>query len=242
MNQKRADYFRQIVKKNYQEIAPEFAATRNRPLWPKLQEIIETMALQGDLLDVGCGNGRLLDLIANQQISAYTGLDISGHLLRLAAQKYNHSYNNIQINWIEGDLLEEPSQHQFANICCIATLHHIPSAKYRQLAVNHLAGWLKPGGYLIISVWDLWHQPRYWLKLIKSYGQACLGQCEPGDIFFNWGQQDGNGHRRYYHALTKKELIATITKSGLRIIHYDNDNLNHYIVAQKLPINGDLSI
>jgi 2-polyprenyl-3-methyl-5-hydroxy-6-metoxy-1,4-benzoquinol methylase len=199
------------------------------------------MTLQGDLLDVGCGNGRLLDLIANQPINAYTGLDISNHLLKLAAQKYNNSYN-IKINWIEGDLLEEPLQHQFDNVCCIATLHHIPSAKYRQLAVNRLAGWLKPGGYLIISIWDLWHQPQYWLKLIKSYGQSCLRQCEPGDIFLNWGQQDGPGRRRYYHALTKKELVTAVAKSGLRIIHYDNDGLNHYIVAQKLPINGDLSV
>jgi hypothetical protein len=58
-----------------------------------------------------------------------------------------------------------------------------------------------------------------------------------GDIIFYWHNNSLPGHRRYYHAFTKQELRRLISSTGLKIISYDNDKHNHYLVAQK-PIDN----
>ena len=40
-----------------------------------------------DLLDVGCGTGFLLDLLAKQRAAHYAGLDLSPEMIRMARQK-----------------------------------------------------------------------------------------------------------------------------------------------------------
>ncbi len=236
MKPARVEQLKKIVADNYQEIAKQFSATRQKPLWPRLRQILRQLPISGRLLDIGCGNGRLLEELKKRPVDCYVGLDSSTELLKIAAQRYPQSGWPFPINWQPGDLLETPTE-QFDFVCCIAALHHLPGRANRQLAAKNLCCWLKPGGYLIISVWDLWHQPRYWLRLLASLWLSLTGQLDYGDLLLNWGQQKAPGRQRYYHAFTKKELIGLVTNTSLDIIDYQQDGLNLYLIARQ-PIKN----
>ena len=45
----------------YEKIAPHFSNTRYKP-WPKVQAYLESLAPGSLNLDVGCGNGKYLDI------------------------------------------------------------------------------------------------------------------------------------------------------------------------------------
>jgi len=233
MNQQRIDQLKKIVADNYQQIADQFAVTRQKPFWPELRQIIRHLPISGNLLDIGCGNGRLLEELKKRPLNNYTGLDLSSQLLAIAARQYPAGSCPFTVTWQLGDLLDKPTGQQFDFVCCIAALHHIPGKNNRQLAAKNLAAWLKPGGYLIISVWDLWRQPKYWLKLFASLALTLTGQLDSGDLLFNWGQQKKPGSQRYYHAFTGHELKKLFFTTGLQLIDYRRDGLNHYLVARQ---------
>ena len=233
MKQSRINQLKQIVADNYQEIAEQFSSTRQKPLWPELRQIIGQLPISGDLLDIGCGNGRLLTELKKRPLTSYVGLDASSKLLALAAQQYSANSWPFPIEWRSGDLLDQPTNQRFDTVCCIAALHHLPGKNYRQLAAQNLATWLKPGGYLVVSVWSLWRQPKYWSKLLASLCLSLVGRLEPGDLLFNWGKQKTSGRQRYYHAFSSRELKKLITNTGLNIVDYQHDGLNYYLVACK---------
>jgi 2-polyprenyl-3-methyl-5-hydroxy-6-metoxy-1,4-benzoquinol methylase len=233
MNQQRYDQLRKIVYDNYQHIADQFSMTRHKPFWPKLRQIIRELPIGGDLLDVGCGNGRLLEELKKRPINSYTGLDLSTNLLNIAMRRYPAASCPFTTIWKMGDLLDTPIDQRFDFIFCLATLHHLPGKDYRQQAVKNLTTWLKPGGYLIISVWNLWPQPRYWPKLIAGLGLALVGRLGYGDLLFNWGKQKKPGSQRYYHAFTTTELKKLITSTELQITAYYREDANYYLVARQ---------
>jgi len=237
MKPARIEQLKQIVADNYQEIAEQFSATRQKPLWPRLRQILRQLPISGRLLDIGCGNGRLLEELKKRPIDCYVGLDSSPELLKIAAQGYPQAAWPFSINWQLGNLLDTPTGQQFDFVCCIAALHHLPGRANRQLAAKNLGRWLKPGGYLIISVWDLWHQPKYWPKLLTGLWLSLSGQLDCGDLLFNWGQQKSSGRQRYYHAFTKAELKRLIVATGLDIVDCQQDGLNLYLVARQ-PIKS----
>jgi len=237
MKPARIEQLRQIVADNYQEIAEQFSATRQKPLWPRLRQILRQLPISGRLLDIGCGNGRLLEELKKRPIDCYVGLDNSTELLKIAAQRYPPTAWPFSISWQPGDLLDTPTGQPFDFVCCIAALHHLPGRANRQLAAKNLCRWLKPTGYLIISVWDLWRQPKYWPKLLAGLWLSLNGQLDYGDLLLNWGQQKSPGRQRYYHAFTKGELKKLIAATGLDIIDCQRDGLNLYLVARR-PIKN----
>lgn len=233
MKLQRAEQLKTIVYNNYQNIAANFSATRQQAFWPELRQLLQSLPLKGNLLDIGCGNGRLVDELKNRPLSSYTGSDLSEKLLEIAKKNHPTTAFHFPLNWQVGDLLTTPTQ-QYQTVCCIAALHHIPSRQLRQQAATNLAASLRDNGYLIVSVWDLYRQIKYWPKLFFSFWAQFLGQLDYGDLLFHWGQQKTTGSLRYYHAFTKKEAEQLLTATGLKLITYRHDNLNHYFVLQKV--------
>lgn len=223
---------RQLVHDNYQQIAKQFSITRQQSFWPELQDIIRQLPINGSVLDVGCGNGRLLDELKKRPLDSYTGLDLSSNLIDLAKQRYPAKNLPFPVAWQTGDLLATALEQKFNFIFCIAALHHLPGHKLRQVAVRQLAAWLKPDGYLIISVWDLWRQPKHWWRLLRSVIRAPFSRLDSGDLLFHWGNQKATNTQRYYHALTGREFKKLIVTANLKIIDYRRDGLNYYIVAK----------
>ena len=188
------------------------------------------------MLDVGCGNGRLLDALPVGV--RYTGCDTSERMIELAKRRYK-GHPCIQgcplsARFTVGDILALPfPTSSFDHVFALAVLHHIPSDALRQQAVRELARVTKPSGRVTITVWNLWTW--YW---IRRYGlwQIIFGAhptgYDRGDCFVPWKRGVDQPILRYVHAWTHREFRSIFADAGLRIITSMRGR-NFTLVAEK---------
>jgi len=224
-----------LVKSNYEEIADQFNQTRKKYLWPELIELTKEIKTGDKILDVGCGNGRLLEAFRFKKID-YLGVDASENLINHA--KSLHPDNK----FIVGDILDlgRIPEINFNYVFSIALFHHLPGNDLRIAALRQLKNKISENGKIIIVVWNLWSQPKFrklilkfsLLKLIKKNLSAI--RMDFGDILFDWKNPDGEAmSRRYYHAFTKRGLKKIIKKAGLKIEKIYKDKYNYYAILRK---------
>jgi len=231
MDKKTSDNLLKLVKTSYNQIADDFNTTRQKPIWPELIKItknIDDSLVHKTVLDVGCGNGRLAELFFNRNIS-YLGVDNCANLLNLAK-------NNYQPNaFVEGDVLElsQVNGHNFDYVFCVAVLHHLPGTKLRLEALKQLKSKTKPGGTIVVTVWNMWSQKKFRHLIAKFLFLKLLGKhtMDFGDIIFNWGSSAGS--ERYYHAFTNKELKKLIKQADLKLDQLYHDKYNYYLILKK---------
>lgn len=233
----------ELVQRNYQEIAGQFDQTRQKEIWPEIKILAANLADGASLLDLGCGNGRLIEALRDKKIE-YLGLDNSPELIKLAQNNYP------AYKFLVGDILKladvwpaliiksgtPDKQIKFDYIFCLAVLQHIPSAKLRLQALRAMREALNPGGQLIISVWNLWspvwRAKRYRTIIFKNYLLKIIGRqdLDFGDLIFPWKNTRGEiVSERYYHAFTKGELLALALKAGFKKIELKKDQYNYWL-------------
>ena len=87
------------TEKGYNLISGKFSQTRKR-FWDELDFIGDYAETGKRVLDFGCGNGRLLELIGKKDVE-YVGLDASEELINLANDKYSgEGINFLKIDFI----------------------------------------------------------------------------------------------------------------------------------------------
>jgi len=246
-----------LVKKNYEQISVDFDVTRKKQLWPELLKLAEPVKDGDKILDVGCGNGRLIEAFMNKKVN-YLGVDNSEKLIEnakknldsrlrgndkweAAARNNNSSYEFKIADVLELDKLPE---HDFDYIFCIAVLHHLPGEDLQAQALEQMKDKIKPasagsargGGKIILTVWNLWGQPKF-RKLIFKYGWLKLvgkNKMDFNDILFDWKNNKGEQiSRRYYHAFIKNELKKLAVRAGLKIEKLYKDKYNYYLTLEK---------
>ncbi len=208
MNNDTAKEILRKVVKDYDKIAEEFDNTRQHN-WKEFETFLPYIKDNDKIADLGCGNGRFYKYISAHKKITYTGIEKSKNLLK-AAKKQNKA------KFIEGDLLSLPLRENSQNVAlAIASIHHIPSKKLRNQAIQEMSRILKPKGTLIITAWNLF-QPKYkkyiWQSRLKSL--LSLGKYDPRDTFIPWN----NKAKRYYYAFTQNELRELLTKNGFEIV------------------------
>ncbi|MFA4834369.1 MAG: class I SAM-dependent methyltransferase [Patescibacteria group bacterium] len=224
-----------LVKSSYEEIADQFNETRKKYLWPELIELTKIIKAGDKILDVGCGNGRLLEAFKGKKID-YLGVDASENLI--AHAKSLRPKNKFLV----GDILDlgKIPEMNFDYVFSIALFHHLPGNDLRIAALRQLKNKVGENGKIIIVVWNLWSQPKFrklilkfaLLKLIKKNLPA--GRMDFGDILFDWKNPGGEAmSRRYYHAFTKWGLKKIIKKAGLKIEKIYKDKFNYYAILKK---------
>ena len=196
------------VRQNYDKIAEDFSRTR-KSVWEEFKPLADYVKEGDRVLDLGCGNGRLIELFNDKKIE-YMGIDVSEKLIDIAKRKY--SQNNFQI--FDG-LKITFADNSFNVVFCIAVLHHIPSAKLREEFLKEAYRVLKPNSYLILSVWYLWQKDTYWWLFIKETVKKVLGQSEIDwfDIMVPWGKLS----TRYFHNFRRRELKRLAEDAGFKI-------------------------
>lgn len=219
------------VPETYKKIATHFSQTRAQ-IWPELRAFNAYLKPGQTILDLGCGNGRLFPMFKELQLN-YTGMDNCQEFLALASENYPEA------NFIPGDLLKIPcSDSSYDSIYCIAALQHIPSVELRQQALVEMRRVLKPGGYLIMTNWNLW-TGKYLKLLLKYSWQKIIGaqKMDFKDILVPWTiPETKETYSRYYHAFTKGELRRLAKNNNFKILSQSKSK-NYLTLWQKIINN-----
>jgi len=230
MDQEYAKYLLDKTQADYNRIASHFSNTR-KYIWDDLKYFKKFAQDKDRILDLGCGNGRLLELFKNKDIE-YIGIDNSKELIKIAKQKYPDA--NFQV----GSALNLPFKgNSFDKVFSIAVLHHIPSKKFRIQFLQEAKKVLKPNGLLILTVWNLWNKKCLRLHL-KHIGLKIVGKSKLDfkDIFYPWKSQQGKVlAQRYIHCFTKRELEGLFKKAGFQIKEIGflgKSKRNIYVIAK----------
>jgi ubiquinone/menaquinone biosynthesis C-methylase UbiE len=195
----------QGVEAGYDQMAEKFSGTR-KYFWRGFEFIPEFVQDGDRILDFGCGNGRMLEILNNKKIEYY-GVDISQKLIDLAQKKYANSGINFQK--ISGSGILPFPDNFFNSIVSISVFHHFPSG-YAKVMAKEIYRVTKPEGTIIISVWNLW-QKRYWKYWLNP--KALWTK----NIFIPFKNNEGKIFNRFHHMFSQKELTKIFEKSGFQI-------------------------
>ena len=181
-------------------------------MWPEVVPYINLLKKGDKVLDVGCGNGRLLTAI-NKEIT-YTGFDFSETLINEARSL--HPENDFRLK----DVLETWGElGKYEAIFCIAVLHHIESREKQLDALVKIRQHLKKDGFAYLSVWNLW-QSNY----LKWHLRSLLTKRNHWRWLYVPFQKK---YQRFCFAFDKRYLEKLLKDAGLRTekIFYAGGNL-----------------
>lgn len=203
----------QKTKADFEKIAKQFSKTRVYPR-PEMGYFVKKYVKSGQkILDVGCGNGRIFELLKNKNID-YTGIDGSKTLISEARKKYpNEKF------FVKDALRIEFKRKNFDLIFAFAFLHHLPSENFRKKFLEIIYKILKPQRYFVCTVWNLFPKDR--IKCIEKFNAEKLAgktELDFNDTFIPWKNTKGEIlAKRYYHGFTRSELKRLFEETGFRI-------------------------
>ncbi len=242
MNKKTQNEILEIVKRNYSEIAGHYSETRKKKIWPELEELTKKIKNGDKILDVGCGSGKLLQALENKEIDYY-GVDSCREILD-NAEEINKNKGGGERKFAKGDILNlgDIPEVNFDYVFCIAVLHHLPGKDLQIQAIKQLKNKIKPGGEIVLSVWNLWSdnlinkKKKFKKQIFKFLFLKIIGKnkMDFGDVLFDWKNSKGEiTSKRYYHAFTKRQLKKISKKAGLKIKKIYKDKYNYYLTLNK---------
>ncbi len=213
MEKSYAEYLLNKTTEDYNLIAEHFSSTRSF-IWEELKPLSEYTTSGDKILDLGCGNGRLLEIFKDKKID-YWGVDSSENLINIAKNRYPKARFQV------ANALKLPFPSNFFDkVYSIAVLHHIPSEEFRAKFMEEIKRVLKPKGLLILTVWYLLNQKKI-LKLLCKYTFLKLtgrSKLDFKDIFYHWKDLEKKiVISRYFHCFTKKELEKITQDTGFKV-------------------------
>jgi 2-polyprenyl-3-methyl-5-hydroxy-6-metoxy-1,4-benzoquinol methylase len=150
-----------------------------------LSEIDKNLSDGLDILDVGCGTGLVSNLFATRYDSNFTAVDFADSIDY--AEKFSQDNNIENVVWVKQDFLQFVSKKQFDIIICCGVLHHIP--EYQQ-ALDKIKKLLKPGGKLLLALYNPWGKVLKKFLKIKYHNNILYQDQEnnPYELSFNYKQ------------------------------------------------------
>ncbi len=231
MKEKYANEILEMSRRGYEEISHDFSQTR-KVFWEELEFLGDYIENGNNVLDIGCGNGRFLEVLRGKMFQ-YTGVDNSESLISCAK-----TWQGEKGVFVCASALDLPFEKEVFDVAVsFGVLHHIPSQKLRKQFLREANRVLKKDGMLILTVWNLWNE-RLTPVIKKHAMQKLLGksQLDFKDVFLPFGKKE---NARYLHAFTKRELKKLLEKSGfkiddLRLISRRGKNENIVAVCRKI--------
>jgi len=234
MKKEYAEYLLERIRQDYDAIAERFDKTQDYlpPDFSILQDYIDA---KDRILDLGCGNGRLKEIVGDK--ADYYGVDVSGSLIRIAKAKYPDG------KFFVSRPLSLPFEDNFFDkVFCLAVFHHIPSLALRKEFLREVRRVLKSVGQMVLTVWDLNDSKKARRLLLKYAFLKIIGKTKFDfkDIFYPWKNSAGKVMaNRYIHIFSEKELGKIVESAGFAIkekgiLERSPKSKNIFIIAQKL--------
>ena len=188
------------------------------PLLDFDQQILRRwLTTPGDLLDLGCGTGRhLVELVRLGW--RCTGVDLSIESLRVAQERTIAA--GLEVKLVRGNLCDLsflPENSFDAALLLFGTLGMVSGAACRQAVLRQVHDLLRPSGYLVLHVHNLWRHAaspagRRWL--LRDLSKRLRGNPTAGD-----SQYDYRGiPRMYHHSFTRSEIKRALTEANLHVV------------------------
>lgn len=200
MNQN-SETIKRSVREFYEAHGAEFSATR-RGAWDVMRLIQEAVSPGQTLIDVGAGNARLAREIPEGV--RYIAIEPSSSM-RVDAERFLATRKDSEVRM--GAFPRLPAREESADvIACLAVLHHLAPDE-RRSAIDELWRILKPGGVLVLSVWNLRSRRFVTLQtwLASWFRFTLVENGSPGDVWISWNA-GGKSVKRYVHCFTQHEL------------------------------------
>lgn len=184
----------------YDRIAEHFAATREHP-WPDVESFLADR--RGDVaLDLGCGNGRHAELLA-ERADCVLGLDASHGLLGQARARA--AERGFSVTLLQADAERLPIARDAIDLSVyVAVLHHLSPRSARIRSLDEFARVLSPDARALVSVWSTEHD-----RFDRETGF---------DTTVDWTLPDGETVPRYYHIYDPAEFRRDLRASELQVI------------------------
>ncbi len=211
----------------FDRIAREFDRARDRP-WEFVVEWLHQLeAPGGPLLDLGCGNGRHMELAASMGYEC-VGVDASEGMLAAARRRLGTAGSLVR-----GDARAVPlGPMAAAVVLCVAVLHHVRDGPDRARAVLEVARAMRPGGHALLSVWAL-DDPGVAARA-RARAEAAGG--DGRDLLVPWRASPGGQVDRYYRAIGADELAALCDHAGLEV-RWAGDRGGNHVVSAVRPLD-----
>jgi ubiquinone/menaquinone biosynthesis C-methylase UbiE len=209
------DRSRAEVRRTYERIGDHFSKTREYA-WPEVESFIADADEGGTALDIGCGNGRHAELLA-EAADRVVGLDASEALLSAARERVGES-----VSLLLGDAARLPLAADSVDLAVyVATLHHLPTADDRRASLDELARVLAPDGRTLVSAWSTAHDR------FDADADAETGF----DTTVDWTLPGGESVGRFYHIYAPAEFEQDVADSGLELVSLEISSGNCYAVV-----------
>ncbi|ESS04866.1 MAG: methylase involved in ubiquinone/menaquinone biosynthesis [uncultured archaeon A07HR67] len=200
----------------YDRIATHFSKTR-KYAWPEVETFLAGRAAERGL-DVGCGNGRHTELLADHAPRCL-GVDLSRELLREAASRASERGFDDRAAFVHGDAARLPVSTDAVDLAVyVATIHHLSPRAARLRSLNELARVLRSDGVALVSAWSTAHDR--------------FDRDEGFDTAVDWTLPGGETVPRYYHIYDPAEFDADLADSDLTVVDVSVSSGNCYGVVR----------
>lgn len=214
---------------DYNAYAKTFSESRKNMKWEEIEYFLSFLwSIENKkILDVGCGNGRLLSWVVVPKEN-YIGIDKSTWLLdeaKILHPWYEFHEFDMQDIW-KNNLLQK---ERFDVIFLIASFHHLETLESRKNVLQNVYNLLKKDGCICMTNWAL-ESPLNKKKYEKSFIDGSENQFWSKDFSIKIGD-----FARYYHSFTLQELEYLMKETWLNIIEnrlFDTEK-NSIMVAKK---------
>lgn len=204
---------RRAVRDTYDRIAAHFAKTREHP-WEDVSEFVASSRRCGTALDLGCGNGRHAELLADRA-DRVVGADISTGSLATARERARDGEFAVEL--VQCDAARLPFGAASVDLCVyVAALHHLPTGPDRVASLDEVARVLDASGRGLVAVWSTEHDA-FDSTVDGSVAGGETARTEGFDTTVDWTLPDGEVVGRYYHIYAPAEFEDDLHASALRV-------------------------
>jgi 2-polyprenyl-3-methyl-5-hydroxy-6-metoxy-1,4-benzoquinol methylase len=130
-----------------------------RPYICPFDVLLEFVPASSTVLDIGCGAGLFLALLAKYKgVAAATGVDLNAQAISIANAMKERAHLGAQVEYMVGSASGELPGGEFDVVSMIDVLHHVPPEAQND-ALRQAAAKVRPGGLFVFK--DMGRRPHW---------------------------------------------------------------------------------